>query len=72
MTSLTIRFGVPPSEIPHPSADWKEFINMIESLNKRELKVWSPIRRRPESWINEEKLAHLYDTRSACTGCSIM
>lgn len=46
--------------VPDAQADWKEFLNAIDRLNRREGKTWNPITRRMDYWVDMKKLKRAY------------
>eukprot|EP01006_Ploeotia_vitrea_P046618 TRINITY_DN67042_c0_g1_i2.p1 TRINITY_DN67042_c0_g1~~TRINITY_DN67042_c0_g1_i2.p1 ORF type:complete len:330 (-),score=14.24 TRINITY_DN67042_c0_g1_i2:109-1098(-) len=51
-----IIFGGSPDDYPHPAADAKGFVKMINDKNKAEAKVWNPITKKMANWIEISKL----------------
>lgn len=46
-----ILFGV--SSLPDPAIEWTSFIRAIDSLQKKEKKVWNPVKNKLSSWIGK-------------------
>eukprot|EP01006_Ploeotia_vitrea_P046621 TRINITY_DN67042_c0_g1_i5.p1 TRINITY_DN67042_c0_g1~~TRINITY_DN67042_c0_g1_i5.p1 ORF type:complete len:331 (-),score=12.05 TRINITY_DN67042_c0_g1_i5:134-1126(-) len=51
-----IIFGGSPDDYPHPGADAKGFVKMVNEKNKVEPKVFNPVTKKMSDWIDVSKL----------------
>lgn len=58
--------------IPHPDADWNEFIRTVRSLNKEQGLILCPIEKRMKNWIDVASLKKAYSPKSVIRNCTIL
>jgi hypothetical protein len=63
------RFGLKADELPHPEADFREFIRVVNEHNEREHMVWNAKTRSLQRWVVMPKLQSMYGKKAA--GCVI-
>ena len=56
----SILFGSPMEEIPDPYADWKGFLQYIQSRLVHEDESWDPMRKKNGPWIYIRTLHKIY------------
>jgi len=58
--SLLLLGTSPPSELPDPSANWKEFSKTVKILLAKQQKQWNPIKKKVTPWIDTKKMDKMY------------
>jgi hypothetical protein len=53
-------FGVSPSSLPHPEAEWEAFLAAITALNDKEPQVWNPALRTMSKWVVMDRFVRNY------------
>ena len=56
--------------IPHPDADWGEFINVVQELNNKEPKVFCTLANQFRPWIDIAKLNKIYGGKNGSLASS--
>lgn len=60
--------------LPHPGADWNDFLSKVKTLNAKEPKVFCAIRNQMVPWIDISKLVKTYgkENGTSSSSCNIM
>ncbi len=65
------RFGPVAQSLPHPHVDLGGFVRELNKANSLVPKVWNPINRRVEYWVDAHKIERTYGKKSG-GGCVIL
>lgn len=71
---MLLRFvgGNKLKEVPHPEADWPEFMKFIHTHNMREGMVFNTITNKNCHWIDERALVAQYGGAHSSSTCVLM
>ena len=59
-------FGGNVSEIPHPDANWKGFLEFMKTINSKVPMTWCPVKLTSQPWFLINKISEKYGGKCQC------